>query len=133
PSVNLWILRRQVKRALEILRDTYPNLTRLCMTTELDTLSLFSKPQPLGGDEGSAAATGENGTDKPKGWLFPNLEDLHLYAIPNTTGLLEFVEARRNNPEVKPIIKLVVDNSDTPEEVRSKLKDLVADLRFRVI
>lgn len=65
--------------------------------------------------------------------MFPKLEDLHLYSSPDTTGLLEFVEARRNNPEVKPIIKLVVDNSETPEEVRNKLKDWIPDLRFRVI
>lgn len=65
--------------------------------------------------------------------MFPNLEDVHLYSRPDTTGLLEFVEARRNNPKVKPITKLVVDNSTTPEEVREKLKEYVADLRFRVI
>ncbi|KAG9043694.1 hypothetical protein FS837_009233 [Tulasnella sp. UAMH 9824] len=133
PGVNLWILRRQIKQAFELLRDTYPNLTRLCTVTDRDTLSLFSKPQPLDGDEGDATATGENGAEKPQRWLFPKLEDLHLYSRPNTTGLLEFVEARRNNPQVKPIIKLVIDNSETPEEVRNKLKDWIPDLRFRVI
>ncbi|KAG8905642.1 hypothetical protein FRC01_008284, partial [Tulasnella sp. 417] len=127
PGVRLYIYKQQVKLAIETIRNTYPKLTRLCTVTEPDTLSLFIKPQPLSlGKEGEAAAD-KNDTDGPKGWLFPNLEDLHLYWQPNTTGLLELIEARRNNPEVKPIIKLVVDNSDTPEDVRNKLKELVPD------
>ncbi|KAG8955691.1 hypothetical protein FRC04_007682 [Tulasnella sp. 424] len=133
PGVNLWILRRQVKRAFKLVQDTYPKLTRLCTVTEPDTLSLLCKPQPLDRDGKDNATTEESGAEEPTEWLFPNLEDVHLYSRPDTTGLLEFVEARRNNPKVKPITKLVVDNSTTPEEVREKLKEYVADLRFRVI
>ncbi|KAG9011444.1 hypothetical protein FRB90_007257 [Tulasnella sp. 427] len=134
PDINLWLLKDQVTRGLKLARDAYPKLARLCtVTAPQGTLELLSAPQPVEnvGEEGRAA--NRDVADRPNEWWFPNLIDLHLYWQPDTRGLLEFVEARRNSPDVKSITKLVVDNSKTPEDVQEKLKQYVSDLRFRVI
>ncbi|KAG9043692.1 hypothetical protein FS837_009231 [Tulasnella sp. UAMH 9824] len=76
---------------------------------------------------------GDADQDAPRQWMFPNLQKLHLYGHPSLNGILELVEARMNNPEVKLIISLVIDNSVAPEDVRKKLKELVAYVEFREI
>ncbi|KAG8910175.1 hypothetical protein FRC01_006489, partial [Tulasnella sp. 417] len=106
PGVNLFTFSPRIDDTLKRIHDVYPNLTFLCTVTDSHTLELFSRPQLL------------NPTDQDKRWkwMFPNLQNLHLYHRPDINGIVEFIESRRNNEEVKPITRLVVDDSPAPED-----------------